>query len=110
MVVPRGAFLRSPVGIVARNQSFAGLGVEDAKSLENWLHFTGPVKLPKKSLLVGEERGPGVDAPLIKLRSLHWRGSEAVHIPKTNQFARAYFGDGIKNINLPFMLPIRSSS
>lgn len=131
MIVPRGAYLRSPAGIVTPNDSFSGLTETKASNLENWLHFCAPVKLPKKSLLehadaaapidfldlasedtptchswsVQTERGPGVDASLVKIRSLHWPGTEACHIPGTKQFSRVYVGDGIKNINLPFMLP-----
>merc|ERR1711964_879364 len=130
MIVPRGSYLRSPAGIVSPNDSFSGLSDRQVKNLENWLHFSGPIKLPKKSILeqadaaapidfldlagddipttgswsIQAERGPGVDSTLYKLRSLQWPGAEACHIPGTKQFARSYFGDGLKNINLPFML------
>jgi len=135
MIVPRGAYLRSPAAIVSRNQSFAGLSGNEVGNLENWLHFSGPVRLSSKSLLekadlaapidflklaandvpsksswsIQEESGPGVDVVQYKLRSLHWPGAEACHIPSTGQFARSYFGDGLKNINLPFMLPSQSA-
>lgn len=131
MVVPRGAFLRTPAGLVHTNDSFSGLSFEKAQNLENWFHFTGPVRLPKKNLLeqadatapidflelasdsvpvngswsVQVERGPGVDAPLVKLRSLQWPGAEAAHVPDSKNFSRVYIGNGIKNIDLPFMLP-----
>jgi len=131
MIVPRGAYLRSPAGIVTRNISFSGLNQKQSTDLENWFHFTGPVKLPQKSILeqadssapidfldpasgdvpqigswsIQTEPGPGVDTSLVKLRNLHWPGAECCHVPETKQFARAYFGDGMKNINLPFMLP-----
>lgn len=131
MIVPRGAYLRTPAGIVSQNESFQGLTELNSEKLENWLHFCPPVKLPTKSLLeqadaaapidflntasqdvpvggswsIQVESGPGVDASMIKMRSLHWPGAEACHIPNTRQFSRAYVGDGIKNINLPFMLP-----
>lgn len=134
MIVPKGAFLRSPAGIVMQNTSFGGLDEKSALDLANWYHFSGPIKLPTKSLLMqcnltapidfldaanGDipsngswsmqtERGPGVDSSIIKLRSLHWPGAESCHIPNTRQFARGYFGDGLKNINLPFMLPSAS--
>jgi len=135
MLVPRGAFLRSPAGLVTPNDSFAGLNLDKAKNLESWLHFSSPVRLPKKSLLeqadatapidfleqasadiptcgswsIQTERGPGVDAPLVKLRSLHWLGAECCHVPNTKQFSRVYFGQGFKNINLPFMLPAKQA-
>lgn len=135
MIVPRGTYLRTPGGQVTLNESFSGMTLEQAKNLENWLHFCGPVKLPKKSLLeqadatapldflaraaedvpvggtwsVQVERGPGVDAPVVKIRSLHWQGAESAVVPGTKQFSRVYFGCGIKNINLPFMLPTKSA-
>lgn len=131
MIVPRGAYLRTPAGIVMTNRSFGGLKENDSLRLDNWFHFSGPVKLPKQSLLeksdltapidfldsaagdiptkgswsIQTERGPGVDSTLVKMRSLHWPGAECAHVPETSQFARCYFGDGVKNINLPFMLP-----
>jgi len=131
MIVPRGAFLRSPAGTVSSNESFTGLSLEKSQNLENWLVFSGPVKLPQKNLLeqadasapidfldtadmsvpvggswsVQVERGPGVDASLVKMRSLQWPGAEAAHIPNTKQFSKVYLGNGIKNIDLPFMLP-----
>jgi len=132
MVVPRGAFIRNPAGIVTPNDGFSGMNCEKATNLENWLHFSGPVQLPTKSLLekadqtapidflrpasedipvegswsVQNERGPGVDSSLVKLRSLSWLGAEACHIPGSPVFSRVYFGDGQKNINLPFQLPV----
>merc|ERR1712038_87001 len=131
MIVPRGSYLRTPAGIVHKNPSFSGLSTRDAQQLENWLHFCPPVKLPSKSLLeqadaaapidflstcaedvpnksswsIQTETGPGVDCALVKLRSLHWIGAEACHIPETSNFSRVYIGDGSKNIDLPFMLP-----
>lgn len=131
MIVPRGSYLRTPAGQVYKNESFSGLSLKDAQKLTSWLHFYGPVKLPSKSLLeqadatapidflstaaedvpqksswsIQIENGPGVDCALVKLRSLHWIGAEACHIPETGIFSRVYFGDGTKNINLPFMLP-----
>lgn len=135
MVVPRGAFMRNPAGIVTPNAGFSGLCSQKATNLENWFHFAGPVQLPSKSLLekadqtapidflraaaadtpsegswsVQSERGPGVDSCLVKLRSLHWIGAEACHVPDTQVFSRVYFGDGCRNINLPFQLPIVKS-
>jgi len=132
MVVPRAAYIRNPAGIVTPNDGFSGLCSEKATNLENWLHFSGPVQLPNKSLLekadqtapidflrqasddvpsegswsVQSERGPGVDSSLVKLRSLHWMGAEACHVPGTPVFSRCYFGDGQRNINLPFQLPM----
>jgi len=135
MIVPRGAYLRTPAGAVMQNESFSGLSSNEAKNLENWLHFSAPVVLPKKNLLemadatapidflerasedvptngtwsVQTERGPGVDAPVVKIRSLHWPGAEACAVPDSKQFSRVYFGSGVKNINLPFMLPAKSA-
>jgi radial spoke head protein 9 len=40
----------------------------------------------------------------VTLRSLKWPGYFAFHQVSTDLYGGAYFGDGIKNIELPFML------
>ena len=61
MIVPRGAFLRSPVGTVSSNESFTGLSLEKSQNLENWLVFSGPVKLPQKNLLEQADASAPID-------------------------------------------------
>uniref|UniRef100_A0A4W6EHB8 Radial spoke head protein 9 homolog n=1 Tax=Lates calcarifer TaxID=8187 RepID=A0A4W6EHB8_LATCA len=50
-VVPRGAFIKSPHGLVQVNRSFGGLSHSEAGKLDNFLHFSKPKNLKKKSIL-----------------------------------------------------------
>ncbi|RXM27044.1 Radial spoke head protein 9-like [Acipenser ruthenus] len=75
-VVPRGAYIKTPHGLVHTNRSFEG----------SWsLQFE-----KCSSVLV--------------LRSLLWCGLTFYHIPMTPQHGYIYMGTGLKNIDLPFML------
>ena len=49
---------------------------------------------------VQQERGGAV----VVLRSLHWLGFTAYHLPGTPIFGYCYCGNGEKNLDLPFML------
>jgi radial spoke head protein 9 len=46
------------------------------------------------------ERGSG----LVVLRSLLWQGYVFFHVPGTRSYGSCYFGNGEKNLDLPFML------
>ncbi|KAG8123436.1 hypothetical protein E2320_018826 [Naja naja] len=41
---------------------------------------------------------------IVVLRSLLWPGLTFYHVPNTKQHGYIYFGNGEKNIDLPFML------
>ncbi|XP_036406510.1 radial spoke head protein 9 homolog [Megalops cyprinoides] len=122
-VVPRGAFIRSPHGTVQTNRSFQGLSCSEAGKLNNYLHFTEPKYLKKKSILEMADLDPSIDFldPLSEdipkgswslqfegnvcvLRSLLWLGLTFFHVPMTPQHGYIYMGDGLKNMDLPFML------
>ncbi|XP_062830072.1 radial spoke head protein 9 homolog isoform X3 [Anolis carolinensis] len=75
-IVPRGAYVKSPLGPVHENRSFEG------------------------SWSIQVERGGRV----LILRSLLWLGLTFYHVPNTKQHGYIYFGNGEKNIDLPFML------
>ncbi|XP_047132959.1 radial spoke head protein 9 homolog [Hydra vulgaris] len=125
-VVPRGAFIRTSLGQVHKNKLFSGLTQVEAMKLSSYFHFRNPVLLQNKSLLekadldkaldfldpidvdipqcgswsLQQERGGAV----IVLRSLHWLGFTAYHVPETQIFGCCYCGYGEKNLDLPFML------
>ncbi|XP_061482400.1 radial spoke head protein 9 homolog isoform X3 [Rhineura floridana] len=75
-IVPRGAYVKSPLGPVHENRNFEG------------------------SWSIQVERGGRV----IVLRSLLWPGLTFYHVPNTKQHGYIYFGHGEKNKDLPFML------
>ncbi|XP_061405870.1 radial spoke head protein 9 homolog [Lethenteron reissneri] len=124
-VVPRGAFMRTPLGRVQRNPTFQGLSLEEAGKLRSYLHWRRPERLPKLSLLERAELDPALDfldpiehdvpagcwslqlergGALVILRSLLWPGLTFYHVPGTPRHGYIYMGLGEKNIDLPFMI------
>ncbi|XP_018551686.1 LOW QUALITY PROTEIN: radial spoke head protein 9 homolog [Lates calcarifer] len=124
-VVPRGAFIKSPHGLVQVNRSFGGLSHSEAGKLDNFLHFSKPKNLKKKSILEMGDLNPSIDfldvlsddipkgswslqfecaSRVCVLRSLLWLGLTFYHVPMTPQHGYIYIGDGTKNLDLPFML------
>ncbi|XP_023286065.1 radial spoke head protein 9 homolog [Seriola lalandi dorsalis] len=124
-VVPRGAFVKSPHGLVQINRSFGGLSHSEAGKLDNFLHFSEPKNLRKKSILEMGKLNPAIDfldvlsddipkgswslqfecaSKVRVLRSVLWLGLTFYHVPMTPQHGYIYIGDGTKNLDLPFML------
>uniref|UniRef100_A0A672GZM1 Radial spoke head protein 9 homolog n=1 Tax=Salarias fasciatus TaxID=181472 RepID=A0A672GZM1_SALFA len=124
-VVPRGAFIRTPQGLVHINCSFSGLSESEAKKLDNFLHFSEPKNLKKKSILELAGRNLARDfldalsddvpegswslqlesgGQVCVIRSLLWPGLTFFHVPMTLQHGHVYIGPGIKNLSLPFQL------
>uniref|UniRef100_A0A8C6WQK5 Radial spoke head protein 9 homolog n=1 Tax=Neogobius melanostomus TaxID=47308 RepID=A0A8C6WQK5_9GOBI len=124
-VVPRGAFIKTPHGLVQRNRSFEGLSCSEAGKLDNFLHFTKQKNFKKRSILEKADLNPVMDfmdllsddipkgswhlrfecaKHVCVIRSHLWLGLTFYHIPMTPQHGYVYIGDGIKNVDLPFML------
>ncbi|KAF3702751.1 Radial spoke head protein 9 -like protein [Channa argus] len=124
-VAPRGAFIKNLHGLVQKNHSFVGLSQSEAANLDNFLHFSKPKNVKKKSILEIGELTPAFDfldvlsddipkgswslqfecaSRVCVLRSLLWLGLTFYHVPMTPQHGYIYFGHGTKNLDLPFML------
>ncbi|XP_045916371.1 radial spoke head protein 9 homolog isoform X1 [Micropterus dolomieu] len=124
-VVPRGAIVKRPHGLVQINRSFGGLSHSEAGKLDNFLHFSKPKNLKKKSIVEMGDFNPAIDfldvlsddipkaswslqfecaSKVCVLRSLLWLGLTFYHVPLTPQHGHIYIGDGTKNLDLPFML------
>ncbi|XP_076016213.1 radial spoke head protein 9 homolog isoform X2 [Genypterus blacodes] len=124
-VVPRGAYIKNPCGLVQTNRRFEGLTNSEAGKLDNYFHFTVPGKLKKKTVLEMAELSPSIDflEPLSDdnpkgcwslqfecagrvcvIRSLLWLGLTSFHVPLTTHHGYIYIGDGTKNLDLPLML------
>uniref|UniRef100_A0A8C9NJP1 Radial spoke head protein 9 homolog n=1 Tax=Serinus canaria TaxID=9135 RepID=A0A8C9NJP1_SERCA len=124
-IVPRGAFVKTPLGSVHENRHFEGLSLVEAKKLSSYFHFTEPANLKNKTLLEKADLDPSTDflnslehdipqgswsiqlekgGSVVVLRSLLWLGLTFYHVPMTKQFGYVYFGTGEKNLDLPFML------
>ncbi|KAM3860997.1 radial spoke head protein 9 homolog [Diretmus argenteus] len=124
-VVPRGAFIKSPRGMVKTNRSFGGLSHSEAGKLHNFLHFTEPTNLYKKSIMETAALNASIDfldplsddipkgswslqfehgSNVCVIRSLLWLGLTFFHVPATVQHGYVYIGHGCKNLDLPFMI------
>ncbi|XP_045916372.1 radial spoke head protein 9 homolog isoform X2 [Micropterus dolomieu] len=60
-VVPRGAIVKRPHGLVQINRSFGGLSHSEAGKLDNFLHFSKPKNLKKKSIVEMGDFNPAID-------------------------------------------------
>ncbi|XP_069464876.1 radial spoke head protein 9 homolog [Ambystoma mexicanum] len=124
-VVPRGAYIKTPLGHIQRNRSFQGLTVAEAKKLSSYFHFTDALVPKSRSLLEKADLEASIDFlvslehdvpkgswslqfergnSVVVLRSLLWVGLIFYHIPMTQQHGYIYVGNGERNIDLPFML------
>ncbi|XP_069743889.1 radial spoke head protein 9 homolog isoform X2 [Narcine bancroftii] len=77
-IIPRGAFIMTPRGEVHKNRSFEGLSVTEAGKLKSYLHFTKPITLKKKSVLMQANLEESIDF----LNSLE-DDELKVYLPKT---------------------------
>ncbi|OXB65421.1 hypothetical protein ASZ78_005048 [Callipepla squamata] len=124
-IIPRRAFMKTPLGSVHENRNFEGLSLTEAKKLSSYFHFTEPVNLKNKTLLEKADLDPSTDfldslehdvpqgswtvqlekgSTVVVLRSLLWLGLTFYHVPVTKQYGYIYCGTGEKNLDLPFML------
>ncbi|XP_064270702.1 radial spoke head protein 9 homolog isoform X3 [Passer domesticus] len=60
-VVPRGAFVKTPLGSVHENRLFEGLSLVEAKKLSSYFHFTEPANLKNKTLMEKADLDPSTD-------------------------------------------------
>ncbi|OWK60039.1 Radial spoke head protein 9 [Lonchura striata] len=60
-IVPRGAFVKTPLGSVHENRYFEGLSLVEAKKLRSYFHFTEPANLKNKTLLEKADLDPSTD-------------------------------------------------
>ena len=124
-IIPKGAWICDATHQVIRNVTNCGLTHEAAGSLRNYLHFRYPENDRSKQALVKpgvvrhgdfldnlEDDQPkgcwGVHYdPTAKysiVRSFYWPGSYFCHEIKTGNYVSVYFGDGLPNEDILFML------
>ena len=123
--VPRGALKYTPLNQVQVNEAFRGLPRDSAFSLGGWVHFRDVQNQKQKDLIARQEAvfadnfldDVEADKPnhcwsIIKdstqtvatLRSQLWPGYYGFHRANTSIYGSVYIGDGIRNIDLPFMI------
>jgi len=124
-IIPKGAWICDATHQVIKNVTNCGLTHEAAGSLRNYLHFRYPENDRSKQALVKpgvvrhgdfldnlEDDNPkgcwGVHYdPTAKysiVRSFYWPGSYFCHEIKTGNYVSVYFGDGLPNEDILFML------
>jgi radial spoke head protein 9 len=124
-VVPRSSFKMTPIKEVRRNDAFKGLSSQTAFQIESYQHFRKVVNRDKREQI---DRDEGIynhdfldeiqtDYPkgawnilrdttqeVALIRSKLWPGYYGYHRVRTSIFGGVYIGNGIKNLDLPFML------
>lgn len=124
-VVPVGSVKLTPLHEVRKNEAFKGLTSESAFLEESYLHFRSAQTKEKKELNQKDDaifrpdflesiaqddiRGswsvqPDTTKSQAIIKSLLWPGYFAYHRLRSKIFGGVYIGDGIKNVDLPFML------
>ncbi|KAJ3412508.1 Radial spoke head protein 9 [Chytridiales sp. JEL 0842] len=126
-IVPRGAYYRDATHKLSLNPMFKGLGAGDLGRLSNYFHFREGFNINTKTLAerinnfdetidifesIEKDQPKGcwsvqVDntSAVSVLRSLEWPGYVFFHTPSPTKWGSIYFGQGLKNHNLGFMLP-----
>lgn len=123
-IIPEGAFKLIPEHELRINQSFKGLDKNEVNLKKKFLHFR-PVSEVKRKYLESDDSIFHFDIldsieedevkcswsvqldstkTLFNVRSLLWPGFFAVHKANSNIYCGCYFGNGIKNIELSFMV------
>lgn len=124
-IVPRGAYMVDAAHQVVKSKVYEGLSFEAAGQLRNYYHFRAPesehcTKALEKPGVVrpGDFLDP-LEADLPKgcfslvystsktvavLRSFYWPGSFFYHVIASSEYGSVYFGDGMPNLDIQFML------
>ncbi|CAG9769835.1 unnamed protein product [Ceutorhynchus assimilis] len=124
-VIPRGAKIRRPDGVIVDNLSFEGLACLEAREVYSYLHDRIPTQKFNTNLLTRDDYNYAtdfmdpldidkpegnwiVDIPIgdsiVLLRSLFWPGLVFYHFLNTHKHGVVYIGYGKKCIDVPFML------
>eukprot|EP00056_Hartaetosiga_gracilis_P010234 m.150058 g.150058 ORF g.150058 m.150058 type:complete len:298 (-) comp13277_c0_seq5:2228-3121(-) len=126
-IVPRGAFRMDDSENIVPCESFNGLSSHDAGKIASYCHFRAPVTLLQLSDMERAKLDKGLDFldPLsddipkscwsiqyqnggesVVLRSQLWIGAVFVHVPNATLFTQCYVGNGQRNNDLIFELPV----
>lgn len=123
-VIPKGAMIMDANENVVVNRSFTGLEGKDATSPASYCHFR-PVADPKTIVKLGDNASPSADifetitddipsgcwtfkmsgtGAAVVLNNLLWPGSVAYSVLGSASYGYCYFGTGLKNQDIAFML------
>ena len=124
-IIPQGALMLNNKHEVHVSKSFKGLNKDELCDLSKWMHFRPVTNTSIKerlkdddalfhkdifdSIIDDEVKGSwsvvtDTTKTTCNIRSLLWPGYYAVHVSGTNTYCGVYFGNGMKNVDLPFMI------
>lgn len=124
-VVPEGAFKMLPTKQMRENDDFSGLSAENLTNLGKYLHFRTPVSSEKVDLInrneatfnysflddCGAEERKEVwsvsldnTKTIALIKNLEWPGYFGFHKCNSAEYGSYYIGNGIKNVDLSYML------
>lgn len=127
-VLPRRALFKVPnkIGSVVFNKYFQGLNESEAMRMQNYVHYREPRAKWNMNLVESSAANYSTDFldpvnedipknkswallrsydnTIVFSRSLFWHGSMFFHLVDTPLYGNCYFGYGLKNYDLPFML------
>ena len=125
-VVPVGSFRKNNLGYVQKNEAFRGLKIKDLTSLDSYMHLRPCVQKDKIDQASREEdifchdfldnaalQNPDQSWSISKdefnlanivLRSRVWPGFTAFSRANAPVYGSLYIGNGLKQLDLPFML------
>ena len=124
-ICPVGSFKMTPEHQVRRNEAFRGLAGSDGLRLDNYLHFRNVQDEAKRAELdlptapfnsrflesISDDQPQGAWAlqlderrNQVMVRSLQWPGYQFFHRLNSNSFGAVYIGDGLKNLEIHFIV------
>lgn len=124
-VVPIGSLKHTPIKEVRRNEAFQGLKKDQAFLIESYQHFRPSQNKEKREMIDRDDAiyhhafldditfdWPQGTWNILKdtsesvaiIRNKLWPGYYAYHRVNTGIFGGAYIGNGIKNLDLPFLI------
>jgi radial spoke head protein 9 len=125
-IVPIGSYKKNTLGEVCVNDAFKGLKFDDLTDLNQYMHLR-PIEQQLKRELAEREQDifthdfldnaaletpacswtvqkDAVNPQLVTIRSRFWPGYYAYARASSSIFGGIYIGDGIKNLDMPFMI------
>jgi len=124
-IFPQGAIKLIPIHELRRNDNFKGLKKESLRDITKYSHFRRLTQLDKIVNIEKEEaifkddilddldKGKIKNSwtfqldstkTIVNVRNLLWPGYFAFHKAESNLYGGIYFGNGMKNCELPFMI------
>jgi len=124
-LVPEGSIQLTPLHELQRNKSFKGIPKTEIEEFSKYLFFRNVITQEKREFIEKDDaifnynfldnisqddiKGSwtlSLDSTksIVTVRSLLWPGYYFVHKAETNLYGGGYYGFGIKNAGLPFMI------